>query len=169
MDEKTQSQVQATSTPVLTIERIFNTSAERLWQAWTEPERVKRWWGPKGFTCPVCEIDLRVGGVAFSCMRSPEGQDMMWSGGVFREIIPTSRLVFTDMFTDPEGNLIPASQYGMTDWPDVLLVTLTFSEPEPGKTLLTLRHEGMPEGQNRDLTSEGWRQSFDKLAKLVQE
>ena len=169
MDEKAQSQAQVTTTPVLTIERIFNTSAERLWQAWTEPELFMRWWGPKDYTCPVCKIDLRVGGKYIASMRSPEGQDMMWSGGVYREITPTSRLVFTDMFTDPEGNLIPASQYGKTDWPEVLLVTLTFSELEPGKTLHTLRHEGMPEGQNRDLTSEGWRQSFDKLAKLLQE
>lgn len=169
MDEKVQSQAEETPTQVMTINRIFDTTPERLWAAWTDPELFKRWWGGKDFTCPACKIDLRVGGKYIACMRSPDGQDI-WSGGVFREIIPTSRLVFTDMFTDPEGNLIPASQYGMgADWPDVLLITLNFSEPEPGKTLLTLRHEGMPEGQDQDLTSEGWRQSFDKLAKLMQE
>ena len=165
MTDRNPSRSEESTQQALVIERVFEATPARVWQAWTDPELFKRWWGPKDYTCPVCKIDLRVGGKYIASMRAPNGQDLMWSGGVFREITPTSRLVFTDMFTDPEGNLIPASQYGMSaDWPDVLLVTLTFSELEPGKTLFTLRHEGMPEGQDRELSAEGWRQSFEKLA-----
>ncbi|SNQ61723.1 SRPBCC family protein [Candidatus Methanoperedens nitratireducens] len=55
-------------------------------------ERVKRWWGPKGFTSPVCKIDLRAGGEYLNTMRSPEGQEF-WSKGVYREIVAPERLV----------------------------------------------------------------------------
>jgi len=73
----------------LFITRIFDAPGELLWKAWTEPESVKRWWGPKNFTSPFAKIDLRVGGTYLYCMRSPEGQDF-WSTGVYREIIRIS-------------------------------------------------------------------------------
>lgn len=146
----------------LVITRIFDARREILWKAWTEPERVKSWWGPKGFTSPVNNIDLRVGGTYLNCMRSPEGNDY-WSTGVYREIIEPELLVYTDSFSDAEGNLVPASYYGMSgDWPLELLVRVTFEELD-GLTKLTLRHIGIPAGENRDLAKAGWNESFDKL------
>ena len=59
----------------LTITRIFDAPRDLLWKAWTEPERVMRWWGPKGFTSPVCKIDLRIGGSYLFCMLSPDGEE----------------------------------------------------------------------------------------------
>jgi uncharacterized protein YndB with AHSA1/START domain len=56
---------------------------------------VKRWWGPKGFTAPVCKIDLRVGSKFLYCMRSPDGKDY-WNTGVYREIVEPERIVSTD-------------------------------------------------------------------------
>jgi uncharacterized protein YndB with AHSA1/START domain len=56
----------------LVIKRIFDAPRELLWKAWSDPEQMKRWWGPKGFTTPVCKIDFRVGGVYLYCMRSPQ-------------------------------------------------------------------------------------------------
>lgn len=153
----------------LTITRVFDAPRELVWKAWTEPERVKRWWGPKGFTSPVIKIDLRVGGEYLSCMRSPEGQDF-WGKGIFREIAPPERLVMTDSFADKEGNTVPASYYGMSgDWPLEMLVTVMFKEQE-GKTLLTLKHSGI-EGisdTDRDNMEQGWSQSFDKLAEYLE-
>ena len=73
----------------LLITRTFDSPRELVWKAWTDPERVKRWWGPKGFTAPFCKIDLRVGGVCLNCMRSPDGKDY-WSTGVYREIVKPS-------------------------------------------------------------------------------
>ena len=81
----------------LFITRIFDALRERVWKAWTEPELMKRWWGPKGFTTPYCEIDLRVGGKFLYCMRSPEGKDY-WNTGVCREIVRLERIVCTDSF-----------------------------------------------------------------------
>ena len=132
----------------LVITRIFDAPSELVWKAWTDPERVMRWWGPKGFTAPFCKIDFRVGGVYLYCMRSPEGKDY-WNTGVYREIVPLERIVCTDSFADEKGNVVPATHYGMSaDLPLELLVTVTFEEHE-GKTKLTLRHVGIPAGADR--------------------
>jgi uncharacterized protein YndB with AHSA1/START domain len=150
----------------LVITRIFNAPREQVWKAWTKPEHMKRWWGPKGFTSPVSKIDLRVGGAYLSCMRSPEGQDF-WSTGVYREIVPLERIVCTDSFADEKGSVVPASHYGMEGaFPLEMLITVTFEELD-GKTRFTLRHDGIPAGQMSELTEAGWRQSFDKLAEVL--
>jgi len=149
------------------ITRTFDAPRELMWKAWTDPESVKRWWGPKDFTSPVSKIDFRVGGSYLNCMRSPEGQDY-WSTGVYREIVEPEKIVYTDSFSDAEGNLVSASYYGMSgDWPLELLVTVTFEE-HGGKTRLTLRHIGIPAGENRDMAKAGWDESFDKLAEYLE-
>ena len=150
----------------LTITRVFDAPRDRVWRAWTDPEQFKRWWGPQGFTSPFCRIDLRVGGAYLFCMRSPEGQDF-WSTGNYREIAPLQRLVWTDSFADENGNVVPASHYGMgSDFPPELLVTVTL-EDQGGKTVMTLRHAGMPPGEMSDSAAAGWNGSFDKLAEAV--
>ncbi|MEK6744199.1 MAG: SRPBCC domain-containing protein [Nitrospirota bacterium] len=150
----------------LVISRVFNAPREQVWKAWTEPEQMKRWWGPKGFTAPASTIDLRVGGKYLSSMRSPEGQEF-WSTGVYREIVPLSRIVCTDSFADANGNVVPASHYGMEGgWPLELQITVTF-EDIGGKTIMNLRHAGVPAGQMRDLCETGWKESFDKLAEIL--
>src|ERR671919_1560212 len=123
----------------IVIIRIFDAPRELVWKAWTDPEHFKRWWGPKDFTCPFCEMDFRVGGKYLNCMRSPEGQDY-WSTGIYREIIPMERIVFTDCFADEKGNVVPATHYGFSaDFHLEMLVTVIF-EDQNGKTKLTLKH-----------------------------
>ncbi|NJC89242.1 MAG: SRPBCC domain-containing protein [Desulfuromonas sp.] len=147
----------------LVITRIFSASRELVWKAWTEPERMMRWWGPKDFTAPFCKIDLRVGGNYLYCMRSPDGRDY-WATGRYRDIVAPSRLIFTDSFADEKGNVVPASDYGMDgEWPLELLVMVTF-EAETGQTRMTLRHIGIPAGEMREMCAAGWNESFDKLA-----
>lgn len=155
----------------LIITRIFDAPREKVWEAWTSPDMMKKWWGPKDFTAPFAEIDLRVGGKYLFCMRgvvSPGGtQKDFWSTGVYREIVKPQRLVMTDSFSDEKGNVVPASQYGMGgEWPLELLVTVTLEE-QGDKTKMTLRHTGMPEGENSEMAQEGWNQSFDKLAESL--
>ena len=150
----------------LVITRVFDAPRELVWKAWAEPEHLKMWWGPKTFTAPMIKNDFRVGGSYLYCMRSPEGQDF-WSTGVYREIVPMERLVCTDSFSDAEGNVVPASQYGLPgDWPSELLVTVTF-EIVDGKTKITLRQVGIPAGEMSDMTAAGWNGSFDKLAESL--
>jgi uncharacterized protein YndB with AHSA1/START domain len=156
----------ATLDSALVIQRVFDAPRELVWKAWTEPEHMKRWWGPKGFDAPAAEIDFRVGGKYLLAMRSPEfqGGRVFWSTGTYREIVPFERIVCTDSFADENGNVVPASYYGMeADMPLEMLITVTLEEHE-GKTKMTLRHEGIPAGPERDGANEGWSQSLDKLA-----
>jgi len=149
----------------LTITRIFDAPLERVWQAWTDPEQLKRWWGPQDFTAPVIQLDLRVGGKYLFCMRGPDGKDY-WSTGTIQEIVPLERLVFTDSFADEKGNIVPASYYGMSNIPEVLKVTVTF-ERLPGKTKMTLVHAGFPPSEDREMAGLGWNQSFDKMVNVL--
>jgi predicted enzyme related to lactoylglutathione lyase/uncharacterized protein YndB with AHSA1/START domain len=144
------------------ITQIFNSPLKDLWRIWTEPESIMKWWGPKDFTAPVVKNDLKEGGSYLYCMRSPEGEDF-WSTGVYKEVVPMERIVATDSFADSEGNVVPASHYGMTgDWPLELNITVTFEE-ENDKTKLTIQHQGFPDHENRDLAEEGWKESLNKL------
>jgi uncharacterized protein YndB with AHSA1/START domain len=150
----------------LVITRVFDAPRELVFKAWSNPERMKRWWGPKDFTTPVCKIDFRVRGKFLNCMHSPDGKDY-WSTGVYQEIVVPERIVCTDSFADAEGIVVPASHYGMVgEFPIEMLVTVTF-EDQDGKTKMTLRHAGMPAGENRDGANQGWNESFDKLAEYV--
>ena len=145
------------------IARVFNAPRELVWKAWTDPQHFRRWWGPRDFSCPFCEMDLQVGGKYLYCMRSPERKDY-WGTGVFREIVPLERIVFTDSFGDEKGNVVPATYYGMSaDFPLEMLVTVTF-EDLGDKTKMTLTHAGVPAGPDREGTAQGWSESFDKLA-----
>ena len=149
----------------LIVTRVLDAPPDVVWKAWTDPERFMLWWGPEGFISPACRIDLRVGGKYLACMRSPEGRDY-WSTGVYREIVPEEKIVYTDNFADAEGNVVPASYYGMEgDWPSESLVTVTFEE-DGGKTVMTLRHVGIPPETISDCRA-GWSGSFDKLARIV--
>jgi len=150
----------------LVITRTFEAPPELVWKAWTDPKHFMRWWGPRDFTSPFCEMDLRVGGRYLNCMRSPEGHEY-WTTGVYREIIPFEKLVYTDSFADEDGNVVPATHYGMTsDFPLETLVTVML-EDRDGRTKMTLTHTDLPAGELSERTGEGWNESFDKLAKSL--
>jgi uncharacterized protein YndB with AHSA1/START domain len=153
------------------ITRTFNAPLERVWEAWTHPEELKKWWGPKDFTAPAITTDFREGGTFHYCMHGPAGSEFdkdLWSGGVFKEIIPMKKIVATDYFADDKGNKISPKEYGMPgdDWPDEMLVTVTFEEVAPGKTKLTLLHQGHGKEMVEPAT-QGWNESLDKFAAIL--
>lgn len=148
----------------LVITRVFDAPVQLVWRAWTDPEHLMKWWGPKEFTSPVCRIDLRVGGKYLFCMKQKSDGKEYWTTGVFKEIIPHKKLVYTDSFSDENGNVVPGSYYGMgEDFPAEMDVVITLEELD-GKTRMTLRHIGMPGGDMDKMAGAGWNQSFDKLA-----
>ena len=152
---------QASKEKTINITRIFDLSPDKVWKAWTEAESAKKWWGPKDYTCPYSYIDLKEGGKYLNCMRSPEGIEY-WSTGVYQEIIPYKKLVFTDSFSDEKGNIIPATDLKMPgNWPMELLITVKFEETG-GKTKMELEHVGIPPEMYEECQT-GWQQSFDKL------
>jgi uncharacterized protein YndB with AHSA1/START domain len=143
--------------------REFNAPRERVWQRWTDPDQVLCWWGPKDYSGSYAKFDLHVGGKYLSCMRGPDGKQI-WGTGTYKEIIEPNRIVMTDSFADEQGNVVPASYYGMrSDMPMELEVEVTL-EDIGGRTRMTLEHYGLPEGDILEQTKTGWNQSFDKLA-----
>jgi uncharacterized protein YndB with AHSA1/START domain len=147
----------------IVIERVLDAPRDRVFQAWTDPQHLARWWGPNGFTTPACRLDPRPGGAYLYCMRSPEGRDF-WGKGVYREVAEPERIVYTDSFADAEGNTVEPAHYGMSpSWPAEALVTVTFAGHE-GRTRLTLRHAvGSAPDAERNMCQQGWTESLDRL------
>src|SRR5262245_55581307 len=87
----------------LTLTRVFDAPRQLVFRMWTEPTHMARWWGPRDFTNPVCELDVRVGGAIRIHMRAPDGTVHPMTG-TFREIVPPERLVFDAVAEDSAGN-----------------------------------------------------------------
>jgi uncharacterized protein YndB with AHSA1/START domain len=122
-------------TPVFTITRMFAAPRDRVWHAHSDLDALSKWWGPAGFTWLHGTLDFRPGGVFHYGMRSPNGQEM-WGKFVYREIEKPTRLVFTNSFSDKDGNTVRAPF--AEDWPLEVLNVVTFAEM-PGQTALMLR------------------------------
>jgi uncharacterized protein YndB with AHSA1/START domain len=154
--------------PEFVVTRVFAAPREMVWRAWTELDRLKQWWGPKGFGIDSCTLDLRPGGVFHYRMKPPNGGEM-WGKFIYREVAPPERLVFVNSFSDAEGNTVRAPF--SADWPLEVLSTLTFEEAN-GQTTLTLR--GVPVNPNEaeraafggmfGSMQQGWGGTLDQLA-----
>ena len=138
----------------LTITRVLAAPRELVFKAWTDPAHLARWWGPKGFTNPVCEVDARVGGALRVVMRSPDGSEYPMKGE-FREVVAPARLVFTNIAIDQDGSHMLEG-----------LTTVTFAA-QGDKTLMTLHTRAVGvialSAQMLDGMEEGWTESIDKL------
>jgi len=116
--------------------RAFDAPRDLVWQCFTDPERMKEWWGPKGCKVVASKMDLRVGGTYHYGMKMPDG-NVMWGKFVYREVTPPERLVFINSFSDENGGI---TRHPMSpSWPLELRTTFTFEEQPGGKTKLTLR------------------------------
>jgi uncharacterized protein YndB with AHSA1/START domain len=142
----------------ITITRVFDAPRDVVFKAWTDAEQLAQWWGPKGFTNPVCEIDARIGGALRIHMRAPDGSIYPMKGEI-RELVVPERLVFTNIAVDEAGNHIIEG-----------LTSVTFAD-EGGKTKLTLRTRGsavvakaVAYLQGMEM---GWTMSIDKLQALL--
>ena len=138
----------------ITITRVFDAPRALVFQAWTDARHLAQWWGPKGFTNPVCEFDARIGGALRIHMRAPDGSVYPMRGEI-REIVPPQRLVFTNIALDAAGNAIIDG-----------LTTVTFVE-ENGKTKIILHTRGSAvvdyAAAYLQGMEAGWTQSIDKL------
>ena len=155
---------------VQTITRVFDAPRELVWKAWTDPEYVMRWWGPKGFTSPVCRIDFRVGGRFTYCMRTPDGQEF-WNGGEYREIVPLEKIVWLWFFADRDGNRVSPSHYGFPDDDrEGNIDEILFEDLGNGQTKLTFkRYDPTADEAEQEGAAEGFRQILDKLAAVLAE
>ncbi len=147
-----------TSTRALTLTRVVDAPRELVFKMWTDPRHMAQWWGPKGFTNPVCELDARPGGKILIHMRAPDGA-VHPMRGTFREVKPPERLVFVAEPVDHEGNVLIES------------VTAVTFEDQGGKTKLTVEASavGFAPVAAKMLggMETGWTQSLERLAELV--
>jgi len=139
--------------------RVFDAPRELVFQAWTDPERLARWWGPKGFTNPVCEVDVRPGGAIRIHMRAPDGTVYPMTG-VFREVSEPEKLVFTSSALDQNGQ--PMFE---------ILNTVTFAaEGDTTKLTVHARVTNPKPGAAQHLAGmeQGWSLSLDRLGVAVE-
>jgi uncharacterized protein YndB with AHSA1/START domain len=146
--------------------RTFDAPVEVVWRAFTDPDQVARWWGPKKYTSPFARIDLREGGAyVFAMLAPPEhGGREMYTSGVFGAIEPLKRLEFTQGLSDKDGKRVDPASLGMPpDFPDDIPTTVEF-KPVAGKTTVTVVETNWFPGPMRDFSEAGMSECLDKLA-----
>jgi uncharacterized protein YndB with AHSA1/START domain len=152
------AQTKALAEGEVTISRVFDAPRALVFKAWTDPQHLAQWWGPEGFTNPVCEFDAHVGGALRIHMRGPDGTVYPMKG-VIRELAAPERLVFSSVATDAAGNHLLEG-----------LTTVTFAERN-GKTTMTMHTRAVAVaeiGVGYLLGMEaGWTQSIDRLEGLL--
>ena len=161
----TKDTVEETERMVVT--RVIDAPRELVWKAWTDPQYVMQWWGPKGFTTPVCKMDFRVGGKFLLCMKSPDGQEF-WNGGEYHEIVPHEKIVSSMYFSDADGNKVEPEHYGIEHEAieGAYDVTL-FEDLGGGRTKITVIGNESMEDAIKSGQVEGYDQVFEKFAAVV--
>jgi uncharacterized protein YndB with AHSA1/START domain len=156
-EKKGNSNVSVIAEPELLIRRTFRAPRELVFAAWTDPKHLEHWQGaPKGMTVTPYESDIRSGGRYRISMRASDGSEH-WLQGVYREVVPPERLVFTHTWLDAGGK--PQKE---------TLVTVTL-EDRGGITELTLRQTGFSSTASRDGHESGWSSALELLAEYLAE
>ncbi len=143
--------VQSAVKPSLTLKRRLKASPAKVFAAWTDAEKVKRWFAPGEATTIRAESDARVGGRYRFVMRAPDGEEHDVSG-VYRDVVANQKLVFT---------------WAWKSTPERQSVVTVLLQPDGDGTLLTLTHEQFADEDARDRHQHGWNGALDKLEKLV--
>ncbi|ATU92328.1 SRPBCC family protein [Phyllobacterium zundukense] len=139
----------------LTITRLVNAPQSLVFNVWTKPELLMRWWGPRDFTCPSCEMDFRPGGAYRTSIRSPAGEDA-WMVGRYREIVEPERITFTFAWEDADG------KRGLET-----LVTVTFTA-QGDQTRLVFHQAPFDSLAERDSHRGGWTECLERLEAYVE-
>jgi uncharacterized protein YndB with AHSA1/START domain len=135
---------------ILEVRRIFNAPPQRIFEAWTRPEALQRWWGvAEGYTTPLAEVDLRVGGSYRLGMLPPDGEDLLILVGEYQAIEPPDRLVFT---------------WGLEGQQPSLITLRFIARGSRTELVLTHNYEGTEEMAAR--FQAGWNGMFERLAKI---
>jgi len=144
----------------LVLERIIDAPRAKVFAAWTDPEQIKQWFAPKPWTTPHVETDVRSGGSTTVVMRGPEGQEFP-NKGVYLEVVPNERLVFTDAYTE---GWEPSGKPFMT-------VVLTFEDVD-GRTKYTARVKHWSDADRAQHEQmgfhQGWAMCAEQLSALVE-
>ena len=153
------------TTKEMSLTRVFDAPVSEVWKYWTEPERVMKWWGPKGFTAPVAKMDVREGRTSFVCMRPPPeygGQDMCntWA---YKKVVPEQEIEFVMTFSDMNGNRLDPATLGLpVGMPNEVRHVITF-RAIGSKTEITVTEFGYTTEQIVEISRVGLGQCLDKM------
>ena len=136
------------------VTRMIDAPRPLVFKAWTDPDQVAHWWGPKGFVTVDHEMDIRPGGAYRFRMRSPQGSEHS-KRGVYREIVEPERIVFTFAWEEPNGRVGPET-----------LVMVTF-KAMGSRTKLTLRQGVFDTIARRDDHQGGWTSCLERFAEYI--
>lgn len=150
----------------VSIERTFAAPIDTVWNMWADGEHFSQWYGPQGASIPTCNMDVQVGGKRLICMEmeTPNGPMQMWFTGEFTEVSPTSRLVYTDMMCDADGNPTPPEAMGMPEGTDMSTSVVVELAEADGSTTMTMTHIGVPADSPG---GQGWTMAIDKLEAIL--
>jgi uncharacterized protein YndB with AHSA1/START domain len=158
----------------LVVERTFAAPRDLVFEAWTTPEHLVRWFAPRDVEMTLCRLDPRPGGVIHFCHQLPSGE-RVWVKGSFREVAPPSRIVFVVWFVDADGR--PSVHPQFPDWPvDAVFTTdVTLVEERAGSTRLRFRQVLTPVGaaelesvrRERGEARDGMDQTLDRLSEFL--
>lgn len=147
------------------VERTFDASPERVWQAFTTDTDVSQWWGPEHFTAPVTRMDVREGGTSLVCMRSPDGQDI-WMTWTYTRVVPHDRLEYVQNLSDAEGKPIDPGVAGMPpDFPRDVATVVTLTA-RGTRTAIRIVEDTTTSEFMHEMSRLGLEQCMDKMAKV---
>jgi uncharacterized protein YndB with AHSA1/START domain len=154
----------AQETHEVVVTRRLEAPPDRVWRAWSDPDEVRAWWGPQGFSSPMCRMDFREGGTTLVSMRSDQGWEV-YNTWTYQSIEPTSRIEFVNRFSDAEGNPMTPADLGMPPGiPDEVPHVVTLAALGATATELTVHEFGYPDEQTAALSKAGMEQCLDKMA-----
>lgn len=144
------------------MERVFDAPCELVFEAFSKPEHLKHWWGPKGWTLSVCEVDFRPGGTWLYCMRGPGGE-ASWGKATYQDIKPPEKIVYTDSFVDSDGNVLEGTPQ--------MQITITFESSEDKTKVVNRAVFGAAEELDAVLKmgmAEGANETWDRLEAFLE-
>ena len=145
--------------------RVLDAPVDEVWRAWVEPELIKQWWGPSGFTVPVAEIDVRAGGESLVSMAVPGFT--IYNTWTYSRVVPHERLEFVLRFVDEDRQVKDPQLFGIPSGvPREVPHVLTLRALPDGRTEMTLTESGYENAEAAAGSSAGLEQTFDKLAAL---
>ena len=159
----------ASATGEVVVVRELDAPPDVAWRAWSDPEQIRQWWGPIGFTCPRADVDFRVGGSTLVTMQAPaeNGGFSMHNRWTYTAITEPSRIKFVSTFADAEGDVIEPAAAGIPPGVPAEVPHVVDLEPLPGgRTLVTVTEFGYTQDEARAQSQLGQEQCLDKMQAL---
>ncbi len=162
--------VDASAPGAVVVVRELEAPSDVAWRAWSDPEQIRQWWGPDGFTCPRADVDFRVGGSTVVTMQAPAeyGGFQVHNRWTYTVLNEPSRIEFVSTFADADGNLIEPAAAGIppgvpVEVPHVVDLVLLAG----GRTRVTVTEFGYTEEEARAQSQLGQEQCLEKMQRVI--